>query len=175
MRKDEDVDREIDQIRRRLAAIGSAELQALKRRDREALDAAWLEHDAALERLRALEQHRTLMQAIEPAVDQQLVDEIARRWQGRGPWCAPARNVLWVETTDGRPVAAVSCTAEELAQGELQRRREALAHAPEDIQTLLQTVRQLEERCAALAEALPARMQPEQELMAFRSPLRAVA
>ena len=78
---------------------------------------------------------------------------IAQRWQGYQRWCAPIRNRLWVETLTGQPIAAVSCTPAELVTGELERRRQMLAHAPEDIQTLLEVVRLLKQRCALLEEA----------------------
>lgn len=120
------LNQQMDQIRGRLANLGEMEAEALNR------------GEAALERL----------------PDDEFLTSIARRWDGNQRWCAPLRNRLWVETSEGQPIAAVTCTPEELVSGELERRRQALAHAPEDIEMLLQAVEILEQRCAMLSEAL---------------------
>lgn len=175
MHLDENVESEIDRARSQLDGLGSAELEALKRRDRAALEAAWAEHDVVLANLRSLEQHRRIAEAAEPLADESVLAAISQRWRDYGPWCAPPRNVLWVETRDGQPIAAVTCTSQGLAQGELQRRREALAHAPEDIQFLLRTIEKLEQRCISLSVALVDRLGHAYESDASPSPLRVVA
>jgi len=49
---------EVDAVQLRLAALEDDEKKAVDAHDRTALDSAWLEHDRALEQLRALEQRR---------------------------------------------------------------------------------------------------------------------
>lgn len=74
------------------------------------------------------------------------LDEIAARWAGIDGWAAPLRNPLWVESEGGTPVAAVSGNFSELIDGEIEHRRQAIAHAPSDIHTLLQVIQSLQSR-----------------------------
>lgn len=143
-----DLNQQMDQIRGCLAGLGVTEAEALNH------------GEAALGRL----------------PDDQALANIAGRWRGYQHWCAPLRNRLWVETSEGQPIAAVTCTPEELVHGELERRRQALAQAPEDIQVLLQAVAVLEQRCAFLSEALLNSLATEEHESARSStPLKVVA
>lgn len=175
----QDIDQQIAQIKERLARLAIVELEAVKLRDRAQLDAAWVEYDAQRSKLRELEHRRSVDQAAhdqEPAVDHQLLATIANRWRGYEAWCAPARNPMWIEKSGGQPIAAVTCTAQELVRGELERRRQALAHAPDDIKTLLELTNQLELRCESLAHALLGTLDPgEDSSLDSPAPLRAVA
>lgn len=71
---------------------------------------------------------------------------IAARWEGIEDWDAPLRNPMWIEREDGRPVAAVTGSFDELVAGIVERRRQAIAHAPEDIRALLHAIEELRSR-----------------------------
>ncbi len=81
------------------------------------------------------------------------VAAIAARWQAIGGWRVPLRDHLWVEAEDGTGVAAVSGSYEELMQGVVERRRQAIAHAPDDIRALLSTIQALHLRYRQLTRA----------------------
>lgn len=69
---------------------------------------------------------------------------IAARWDGIAYWEAPLRNPMWIERDDGRPVAAVTGSFDELVAGQVERQRQAIAHAPDDVRMLLQAIADLQ-------------------------------
>jgi hypothetical protein len=90
--------------------------------------------------------------------------DIAARWENIGSWSAPLRNPLWIETEEGTPVAAVSGSFSELTSGEVERRRQAIAHAPSDVQALLAIIRGMGARPQSRRRASRARaVQPAME------------
>jgi hypothetical protein len=82
-------------------------------------------------------------EAVDDVAPSNGLTEIAARWENLGGWSAPLRNPLWVEREDGTPVAAVSGSFEQLMSGDVERRRQAIAHAPEDIRALLAIIQEL--------------------------------